>query len=250
MIEITNLAVTYKGKEDIHALGPINLRFDEGEIIVLIGPSGCGKSTLLNALGGIIDTYEGDIYLDGMPIDYKRQSIGYIPQGYGLLPWKSVYKNCLLPYTIKGIKVTEQIKEHIESVLESLGIKGLKNRYPNMLSGGQRQRVAIARAFAFKSQLLLMDEPFSALDTIMREEAAEIFLSMWKKYNYTTVMVTHSIEEALYMGTKIVIMSNTPGKIEKVIENPLFGQEDFRDRKEFGELYHEIKEHIRVGWKE
>lgn len=250
MIEIKDLVVRYgeRNNEEVKALGPVDLVAEDGEIVVLIGPSGCGKSTLLNVLGGIISKYDGSVQLDGEAIDYRKQAIGYIPQGYGLLPWKSVYKNCVLPYTIKGERMKGEDKKHIEGVLASLGISKLRERYPAMLSGGQRQRVAIARAFAFTPRLLLMDEPFSALDAIMKEEATEIFMKLWEKYHCTTVIVTHSIEEALYLGIKIVILSNTPGQISKVIKNPLFGKKDLREKPEFRKLYHEIKEYIRVGW--
>lgn len=248
MIEIKALTVTYKEKaRNVQVLGPVHLTIEQGEVIVLIGPSGCGKSTLLNVLGGIVTTFQGKVTLDGEPIDYCKQNIGYVPQGYGLLPWQTVYQNCMMAYTIKKIKVTPQIKKHMEELLKDLGIEKLKDRYPVALSGGQRQRVSIARAFAYKSQLLLMDEPFAALDAIKREEAAEIFLKMWKKQNCTTLFVTHSIEEALYMGQKIVVMSDVPGMIKKVITNPLFGKEDLREDKAFKSLYHEIKEYIRGG---
>lgn len=248
MIKIKNLTVTYKEKSiKRQVLGPVDLSIEKGKVMVLIGPSGCGKSTLLNVLGGIIKTYQGEVTLEGNPIDYCKQFIGYIPQGYGLLPWKSVYRNCMLPYTIKGIKITQEIKDQTDVVLNDLGIGHLKNRYPRALSGGQRQRVAIARAFASQSQLLLMDEPFSALDAIKREEAAELFLRTWEKQNCTTILVTHSIEEALYMGHEIVVMSDMPGRIKKIIPNPLFGKKDFREYEEFKSLYYEIKEYIKGG---
>lgn len=248
MIEVKRLEVNYKRQEEqTKALGPIDLTIESGEIIALIGPSGCGKSTLLNVLGGIITDYEGQVIREGEKIDYKKQAIGYIPQGYGLLPWKTVFKNCLLPHKIKGTKLTDEMSSNIEEVLEELGIKELKDRYPIALSGGQRQRVAIARAFAFQPDLLLMDEPFSALDAIMKEEAVEIFLKVWKKHQCTSVIVTHSIEEALYLGKKIVILSNTPGRIIDMIENPYFGQKDKKEDKAFLSLYSTIKQHIREG---
>lgn len=249
MVEIKNVVVNYSNKQQkIQALGPITMTIEDGEIIVLIGPSGCGKSTLLNVLGGNILGYEGTAELDNAPINYKEQAIGYIPQGYGLLPWKNVYENCMLPYTIKGIKVSNTIKKQIDEVLEALGIDGLKKRYAVALSGGQKQRVALARAFAFKPKLLLMDEPFSALDAIMKEEAIEVFLKLWNKHKCTSVIVTHSIEEALYIGTKIVILTNTPGKISKIMDNPLFGKKDFRSHKDFQKYYEEIKGCIKEGW--
>lgn len=248
MIEIKNLSVTYKEKtKSTKVLGPVDLSIHQGEIVVLIGPSGCGKSTLLGVLGGIINAYQGEVCWDEQGIDYRKRCIGYVPQDYGLLPWKSVYQNCMMPYKIKKMKVTEEIKGEIEDLLVDLGLGQLKDRYPSALSGGQRQRVAIARAFSSISELLLLDEPFSALDAIKREEATEIFLRLWKKQNCTTVMVTHSIEEALYMAHKIVVMSDVPGTIKKVISNPLFGKEDFREYKEFKSLHDEIKGHIKGG---
>lgn len=251
MLQIKNLNVRYKQDgESIQALQAINLTIKQGEVIVLIGPSGCGKSTLLNVLGGIISKYEGQVTLDGKVIDYHKDAIGYVPQGYGLLPWKTVYQNCILPYKVKGIKIESKQKLHIEEIMNSLGICSLKNRYPIALSGGQRQRVALARAFVSNPQIILMDEAFSALDAIMKEEAIEIFLKLWRQYQCTSVIVTHNIEEALYMGTKIVVMAHTPGRVIKVVENPLFGQSDFRENDQFKRLYQELKETIREGGKD
>lgn len=248
MIEIKNLVVNYKNKQSVvQALGPINMHIKEGEIIALIGSSGCGKSTLLHVLGGIIRSYEGSVCLEGKAIDYKKQAIGYMPQGYGLLPWKSVYGNCILPYKIKGIKETKELKGQIEEVLKTLGLGDLTKRYPQTLSGGQKQRVALARAFAFTPSLLLMDEPFSALDARMKEEAEEMFLRLWEKHHCTSVLVTHSIEEAIYIGTKIIVLSHTPGRIAKVMSNPLFAKKDVQEQTTFKDLYKQIKKSIRVG---
>lgn len=249
-MNIKNLSVNYCNKEEtVAALGPITLNIEKGEIVVLIGPSGCGKSTLLKVLGGIIKQYDGTITMEEETLDYRKHLISYIPQGYGLLPWKNVYQNCLLPYKIKRIPTTESIKSDLEEILKTLEIDMLKKRYPMALSGGQRQRVAIAKALCYKPDILLMDEPFSALDAIMKEEATALFLRVWEKYRCHTVMVTHSIEEALYLGNKIVILSNSPGKIEKIIENPLFGNPNFRETDDFKQLYHNIWEALRKGWK-
>lgn len=248
-MNIKDLIVNYNNKSaSERALGPISLTAKNGEIVVLIGPSGCGKSTLLKVLAGIIKDYEGSITLEGEPLSYKKHLIGYIPQGYGLLPWKTVYQNCLLPYKIKGIPVKDEVKSNLDAILKTLEIDALKKRYPMALSGGQKQRVAIARTLAARPTLLLMDEPFSALDAIMKEEATALFLKVWEQHKCHTIMVTHSIEEALYIGNKIVILSNSPGTIQTIIENPLFGNINFREELVFKTLYHDIQEHLRKGW--
>lgn len=149
MIEVKDLVVKYKNNKIFErALGPIDLTLDPGEIIAIIGPSGCGKSTFIKALAGITP-YEGSLLMKGESFNYQKQRIGYIPQGYGLLPWKTVYENCTLPFRIKKMKLIEERKAHLEEVLETLELKQLTKRYPSALSGGQRQRVALARAFAF-----------------------------------------------------------------------------------------------------
>ena len=174
-----------------------------------------------------------------------------MPQNYGLLPWKNVYQNCLLSYRIKGIKMTEEKRTYIERLLKTLEIDDLKKRYPWQLSGGQKQRVALARAYALKPQLLLMDEPFSALDAYRREEAAKCFLELWEKEHCTTVMVTHSIEEALYMGDRLVIMSKQGGEIEEVIENPYVGlkpeQISSVALENYQKIQKRIKHHLQKG---
>jgi len=248
VLKIESLEVNYDHPQgQFKALGPVDFQIDRGEILCVIGPSGCGKSTLLGVLGGILESYKGRVVVNEKPLDTRVQTIGYIPQGYGLIPWKSVYKNCTLPYRLKQEKMTPQLSEDLEKILQSLGIENLKHRYPNDLSGGQKQRVSIARAFFLKPELLLMDEPFSALDAIMREEAWSLFLGVWRKVLCSTIMVTHSIEEALYLGKKIAIMSDSPGRIVEIIENPLFGKEDFREDERFKTLHSHIKKAIKGG---
>lgn len=246
MIEIKELKVHYKNHKTYErVIGPINLTIEKGDIIAIIGPSGCGKSTLIKALAGVT-TYEGSLLMNGENFNYQKQRIGYIPQGYGLLPWKTVYENCLLPFRVKKMKLTPGKKQHLEQVLETLELSHLVKRYPNHLSGGQRQRVALARAFAMSPELLLMDEPFSALDAIMKDEAVQTFLKIWRTHHCTTLMVTHSIEEALYMGSKILVMDQK-GMISTMWENPLFADDNFRERESFKEMYHQIKTCIKRG---
>ena len=250
MLEINNLSVNYESeKKSVKALGAINMNIAAGEIYALIGPSGCGKSTLLHVLGGIIKDYQGQIVMKGEKLNPKLHSIGFIPQNFGLLPWKSVQKNCVLALKIKGKVIDNSLQERIDYIMDKLDINSLKDRYPSELSGGQKQRVAIARAFIMNPDLLLMDEPFSALDAFTREEAQELFIDIWNQYKATTVFVTHSIEEAIYMGRKIVIMSQSPGVIVEIIDNPLFNTENLRENEEFFKLSSYIRSIIKKGWK-
>lgn len=250
MLNINNLTVNYKSNNKIiNALGPINMTIAEGDIYAIIGPSGCGKSTLLNVLSGIIKSSTGDVLLNDKSLSPKTHNIGLIPQNFGLLPWKSVQKNCLLSLKIKGVKVDSSLTERIELIQTKLGINELKDRYPNELSGGQKQRVAIARAFIMNPDILLMDEPFSALDALTREEAQELFISIWNQYKITTLFITHNIEEAIYMGKKIVIMSHCPGTIVEIIDNPLFNTENLREDERYLKLSSYLRSIIKRGWK-
>lgn len=250
MLDIKNLSVSYKSnRNNVHALGPITMEIESGDIIAIIGPSGCGKSTFLHVLSGIIKEYCGETILNGAKINPKLHNIGFIPQNFGLLPWRNVEKNCLLSLKIKHKAIDGELQERIDYIMKKLSINDLKDRYPRELSGGQKQRAAIARAFIMNPDLLLMDEPFSALDALTREEAQELFIDVWNHYKPTTVFVTHSIEEAIYMGKKIVIMSHGPGTIAEIIENPLFNTENLRQSEEFLKLSSHIRNMVKEGWK-
>lgn len=250
MLNINNLTVNYKSKNKlVNALGPIDMTITEGDIYAIIGPSGCGKSTLLNVLSGIIKNSTGEVLLNEKLLNPKTHNIGLIPQNFGLLPWKNVQKNCLLSLKIKGVKIDSSLTERIERIQTKLGINELKDRYPNELSGGQKQRVAIARAFIMNPDILLMDEPFSALDALTREEAQELFIDIWNQYRITTLFITHNIEEAIYMGKKIVIMSHCPGTIVEVIDNPLFNTENLREDERYLKLSSYLRSIIKRGWK-
>lgn len=239
MITIKDLSVKY-GDQDksVPVLDHINIEIGKGEIYTFIGPSGCGKSTFLYVLSGILRDYEGLVLVDGRPVDPKRQRIGLILQNYGLLPWKNVRQNIILGVKIKGQPREE---EYFTYILKQLGIEQLLDRYPKELSGGQQQRVAIARAFLLKPDILLMDEPFSALDAINREEMQALFLKIWQEHNVTTVFITHSVDEALYLGSKIIVFSDAPGKILGVYDNPCFQLDNLRYRDE----YYNMSMHLR-----
>lgn len=248
MMEIKDVCVSYRSEGETHAvLQNICLDVAEGSSCVIIGPSGCGKSTLLKVIAGLITDYAGSIAINGEKLSPYRQRIGFIGQNYGLLPWKNTEENICLGVKIKdkGRKID---REALHALVCQLGLKGLEKRYPAELSGGQQQRVSLARAFLLKPDILLMDEPFSALDAITREEIQDAFLSMWQKNAVSTVLVTHYVEEAVYLGQRIVILSSRPGRIVRVIENPLFSRPGIRRDKAFFDLSLELKGLIKKEW--
>ncbi len=246
MIEVKDLTVKYQAKnEEMLALAKVNININTGDIYTFIGPSGCGKSTFLYVLSGILKDYAGTVSIDGRAINPKAQRIGLILQNYGLLPWKTVYQNTMLGIKIKN--GSPSLDEYSHYILQQLGIESLMDRYPKELSGGQQQRVAIARAFIMKPDLLLMDEPFSALDSITREEMQELFLNIWKEHSVTTVFITHSVDEALYLGSKIVVFSPSPGRILTVLDNPCFKLDNLRFRDEYYVMSMKLRKIVRDG---
>lgn len=233
MITVQDLTVRYGADlSSSVALDHVSLSVPQGTTCAVIGPSGCGKSTLLRVLAGIAHDYEGRVQINGQPIQPAVQRIGFMPQNYGLLPWRTVRENIRL-----GLKIRKAVdagtSQRIVRLMERLGIEGLDMRYPHELSGGQQQRVGLARAFALRPDILLMDEPFSALDAITREEMQDVFLGLWRESAVSTVLVTHYVEEAVYLGQQIVILSDHPGKVREIIHNPLFGGRDIRQQSEF-----------------
>jgi len=229
MLVINNVCINYRMKKEIYpVIQNLSLQIEQGEALAILGPSGCGKSTLVNALAGTILTSSGSIdYIknnDRKPLNPKTHKIGMIPQNCGLLPWKTVRENCILPLKIRKEQINEKRKQEMQKIYEALDIANLLNRYPKELSGGQVQRAAIARAFILKPDLLLMDEPFSSLDAITREEARELFLKIWEQNKPTTILVTHSIEEALYLGNRILVMGAHMGDIIYQMQNSYFGK--------------------------
>jgi ABC-type nitrate/sulfonate/bicarbonate transport system ATPase subunit len=223
MIEINNLNVSYKNEDEyIRVIEDANLTVKRGEICAVIGPSGGGKSTLLKILAGIIVNYEGEVLIDGKTVNPKIHRIGFIPQNYGLVKWKTVEENIFLSAKVKDGKKKIDM-DYYTKLLKELKLKDFTKRYPSQLSGGQMQRVSMARALLLKPNLLLMDESFSALDALTREEVQELFLEVWKEHRVTTILVTHDIKEAIYLAKEIAVISSSPGRIVEVIKNPLFG---------------------------
>ena len=229
MLSLENVTVGYRiKKEIIPVIQGLSLRVEQGEVLAILGPSGCGKSTLINMLAGTIPSSGGQVqFIQGgaaSVLHPKTHKIGIIPQNCGLLPWKRVRANCVLPLVLRKEHLTEARQRDIQRILEDLGVDGLQQRFPKELSGGQVQRVAIARAFILRPDVLLMDEPFSSLDAIHREEAAKLFLRVWQQTRPTTVLVTHSIEEALYLGHSVLVMGSHGGEVRHRLQNPYFAQ--------------------------
>ena len=245
MISIENLSVTYDQNQATpqEALDRVTLTVPKGTVCVVLGPSGCGKSTLIKTLAGLLKPASGSVTMDGAPIDPHGMTIGFMPQNYGLLPWRTAMENVLLGPSIRH-QDRETARKRADELFATLGIAGHETRYPRELSGGQQQRVALARAFLLRPDLLLMDEPFSALDAITREEIQDVFLHLWQTENVTTLLVTHYVEEAVYLGQQIVLM-RAGGRIAETVENPLFGRENLRGSSAFFELARTLREKIR-----
>ena len=231
------------GEDAVHALADISLCVERGTVLALIGASGCGKSTLLRVVAGLVRPTAGTLHADGANVDPRVLRIGFLPQNYGLLAWKTVRENILLGAEIKG-EWDEKRKAIFDELVADLGLKDLLTRYPHELSGGQQQRVGLARVFLLAPDLLLMDEPFSALDAITRESMQEVFLSLRKKYAVTTMLVTHYVEEALALAGRIAVMTGTPGRIAEIIDNPFAGDLTHRSTPEFFVLGQKLRAKI------
>ncbi|MDO5548090.1 MAG: ABC transporter ATP-binding protein [Eubacteriales bacterium] len=213
LVEIRNLTKTFTAQETtVTALEEINLDIEEGSFVSIIGGSGCGKSTMLRIIGGLETEYQGDVRFDGKPIVGPSREKGFIFQDHRLLPWLSVKENIRfsLPQELK------KDDDLIQHNLELVGLRGFEQALPKQLSGGMAQRVAIARALANKPQILLLDEPFGALDAITKVHLQEQMLRIWKQEKITMVIVTHDIDEAVYLGQKVVVMTPRPGRIKRI----------------------------------
>ena len=256
MIELKHVGKIYKSKKssDTIALNDVSLQIPDKGLVFIVGRSGSGKSTLLNLLGGLDNLTSGEVLVSGKNISnftdkefdsYRNSYVGFVFQEFNILEQYNVYENIELALKLQE---KESSKEEINKLLELLGIKDLGERGVNELSGGQKQRVAIVRSYLMEPDLLLMDEAFSALDAIIKEEAQQLFLDVWSESKINTFFVTHSIDEALYMGKKIMVLSNNPGQIVKIIDNPLFHLTDYRNHSDYPHLYAHLKQLIKKGW--
>ena len=234
----------------VDALKDVSLHINEGDFVSFIGPSGCGKTTFLRVLADLERPTGGTVEINGVSPKIARESraYGYVFQAPGLYPWRSIGKNIKLPLEIIGLSKHEQ-SERVKKVLKLVDLQDFENKFPWQLSGGMQQRASIARALAFDADILLMDEPFGALDEIVRDHLNEQLLDLWKTTSKTICFVTHSIPEAVYLSTKIVVMSPRPGRIIDVIESTLPNERplDIRDSSEFISISQRVREGLRSG---
>lgn len=221
IVEIKNLNLIYQStNSETQALQDVNLIIDKHEFVAIVGPSGCGKTTILSLIAGLIKATSGEIYVDGKPPNLKEDLCGYMFQRDNLLPWRTIEKNIYFGLEIKH-KNTIEHKSYAVELAKKYGIGDFLKKHPSELSGGMRQRVALIRTLALKPKLLLLDEPFSALDYQTRLELCDHIFEIIKKENKTAILVTHDIQEAISMSDKIVVLSSRPGKI-KAIHNIKF----------------------------
>ena len=233
-LKFNDVTVDYQGTsgEIVRALDGLTLEVESGEPLAIIGPSGCGKSTLLRLACGLQMPTSGQVLVDGSPLSAPPKGAALILQDFGLLPWKTVYANAELGLKIAKVPAVER-KARVGAALERVGLSAFAKSYPSELSGGMQQRLALARAIAMDVSMLLMDEPLSALDALLREELQDTLLELWNQAGYTQVLVTHSIEEAVLLGRRIVVMAPRPSRVVAIIDNPGMGSTAYRDKQEF-----------------
>ena len=245
-VHVKHAQVVYPSPDaPVHALEDINLSIAQGEFVSLIGPSGCGKTTLLRVIADLEPITAGDVRVNGKtPHDARLgRAYGYVFQAPALFPWRTVMGNVMLPLQLQG-----KTKGEAQTIARQQ-LANFENKYPWQLSGGMQQRVSIARALAFEPRILMMDEPFGALDEITRDNLNEQLQQLWLREKRTVVFVTHSIAEAVYLSTRIVVMSPRPGRIVKVIDSTLPAERHLglRDTPAFMQLAHEVREALADG---
>ncbi|MBP3127692.1 ABC transporter ATP-binding protein [Thalassospira sp. ER-Se-21-Dark] len=251
VVDIKKLSLTFQTADGpVCALSDVDLTIEEGDFVSFIGPSGCGKTTLLRVIADLEQATGGEISINGVTPHEAREkrAYGYVFQAPALLPWRSIERNVTLPLEIMEISKEERVKRAQEA-LKLVELNGFEKKFPWQLSGGMQQRASIARALSFDADLLLMDEPFGALDEIVRDHLNEQLLKLWARTNKTVAFVTHSIPEAVYLSSKIVVMSPRPGRIIDVIETdfPKDRTLDIRETPEFLEIAHRVREGLRAG---
>lgn len=249
----TKRFVTAEGT--ISALEGVSLEVEQGRFVSIIGPSGCGKSTLFGVIGGLIADYEGRVLIDGVAVNGSHRDIGMVFQEESTFPWLTTLENIAFPMEVMGIPRQERNRQ-AEYFLHLVGLDGFANRYPSELSGGMRQRTAIARTLAFKPKILLMDEPFASLDEQTRLLLGDKVLQIWSELNQTTLLITHSITEAVQMSDAVVVMTYRPGRIKRIVSidlprprsSEIVGSEDFG--RLVGTIWNDLREEARRGLEE
>lgn len=246
MLAVDSLSKTHPGA-DRPVLDGVSFQLGPEDTLAVIGPSGCGKSSLLYLLCGLSAPDSGTVTLDGSAVRRPTTDIAIILQDYGLFPWKTALQNVALGLKLRGVPRSHREAEG-RTLLGRMGLQGRENSYPGELSGGEQQRVAIARAYALEPRVLLMDEPFSSLDAITREKLQGKLLESWREQRVPFVLVTHSVEEAAFLGRRIMVLAGRPARVERVIENPSAGDVAYRDSSEYFDRVREIRKTMEALW--
>ena len=222
MIEISNLSKSFVGQDGsvVNALSGVDLTVEDNEFLTILGPSGCGKTTLLKTVAGLLSWDSGDITINGAPVRGPGPERAMVFQNFALLPWATVVENVAFGLQLRGVSKAERKKRAAE-LIDMVGLGGFETERPNELSGGMQQRVGIARALAVEPQILLMDEPFGAVDEQTRRLLQEELLQIWEQTRVTVMFITHSMEEAVLLGDRVVLMSARPGRIAEIVDVPL-----------------------------
>jgi NitT/TauT family transport system ATP-binding protein len=240
MIEVRDLGLVYKeagsGRPN-PVINNLNLSVEAGESVAIIGPSGCGKSSLLYILSGLLRPSSGDARIANEEVTKPRQDVALMLQESGLLPWKTVWENASLGSTKNRSNRAERLRE----AFGELGISGMEKRFPSQISGGEKRRVSLARALAQEVKVILMDEPLAALDTITKEATQNLILALWKHHAFTLVLVTHDIEEALFLGQRVLIFAPRPTHVVTTIENPKMGDVSYRQSQDFFDRVQQVR---------
>lgn len=232
VIAIDGLTVRFSSKRaTVTALDDIDLRVSDGEFVAIAGPSGCGKSTLLKVVAGLTDASSGDVRLRGNRVQGPQREIGYVFQRAALLEWRSVRKNILLQAEMRGMP-RQAAQQRCDELIEMTGLTGFEQALPHELSGGMQQRVSLCRALLHQPRVLLMDEPFGALDALTREKMNVELHRIWRETGTTVVLVTHSVAEAVYLANRVVVMSPRPGRIIETLDVELPAERDYGETME------------------
>lgn len=254
MVELSNISKTYApDREDggIEAVRELSLNVGHGEFVSVVGPTGCGKSTLMKTVAGLVEPTDGEVVVDGTPVTGPRRDVGVVFQEDSTFPWRTVLGNVEFGLEMHGVAADER-RGRAQEVIELVGLSGFENTYPNELSGGMRQRVAIARTLVMNPDLLLMDEPFGALDEQTRIILGDELLSIAAETDATTLFITHSINEAVHLSDRVVVMTARPGQIKEVVEVdiPRPRSTDVFGTERFNELTRDVWERLQPEAKE
>jgi len=219
ILEIDRVSKTYRadGGREVRALDRVSLTVHQGEFVSIIGPSGCGKSTLFGIIGGLVLDYDGSVLIDGDAVNGTHQHIGMVFQEESTFPWRTTLENVAFPLEVAGVPKAER-EQRARSFLKLVGLEGFEHNYPAALSGGMKQRTAVARALAYQPRIMLMDEPFGALDEQTRLLLGDKLLEIWRELNQTMLLITHNITEAVQLSDRVVVMSYRPGRIKQIVD--------------------------------